>query len=73
MDLTFPTGFLRIDCDDCVMAGTSTCDDCVVAFMCSRDEDGAVLVDATEARALRLLHNGGLVPALRHRTPLAGG
>jgi hypothetical protein len=68
MDLTSPRGVLRIDCDDCVMAGTSACADCVVTFVCTRDDHGAVVVDATEARALRLLHDGGLLPALRHRT-----
>jgi hypothetical protein len=72
MDLTFPKGVLRIDCDDCVMASTSACDDCVVTFMCSRDDGGAVVVDAGEARALRLLHDAGLVPALRHRRSSAG-
>jgi hypothetical protein len=68
MDLTFPRGGLRIDCDDCVMAGTAACDDCVVTFLCSRDAGGAVVVDASEARALRLLQDAGLVPALLHRS-----
>jgi hypothetical protein len=49
------------------MAGTSTCDDCVVTFLCTRDEAGAVVVDIAEVRALRLLHDGGLAPALRHQ------
>ncbi len=61
-----PTGW-RIDCDDCVMQGTSTCDDCIVTFLCTRDDDGATVIDVAEARALRLLQQGGLVPALRHR------
>jgi hypothetical protein len=67
MDLTSPRGVLRIDCDECAMAGTSACADCVVTFICTRDDRGAVVVDATEARVLHLLHDGGLVPKLRHR------
>lgn len=58
---------LRIDCDDCVMAGTDACSDCIVTFLCNRDEGGAVVIDVEEVRALRLLHQGGLAPALRHR------
>ncbi|HEY2814218.1 MAG TPA: hypothetical protein VGJ03_12200 [Acidimicrobiales bacterium] len=49
------------------MAGTDTCADCVVTFLCTRDEGGAAVVDVAEVRALRLLHSGGLAPALRHR------
>ena len=66
MDLEWPATSLRIDCDDCVMRGSSACADCVVTFLCTRDEGGAVVVDIAEARALRLLHDGGLAPALRH-------
>jgi hypothetical protein len=61
----------RIDCDDCMMQGTSTCADCVVTFLCTRDDDGVAVVDVAEARALRLLHSGGLAPALRHRSSSA--
>jgi hypothetical protein len=57
----------RIDCDDCVMVGTDVCADCVVTFLCTRDDEGATVIDVAEARALRLLHDGGLAPALRHR------
>lgn len=56
----------RIDCDDCVRQDTATCDDCVVTFICSRDPDDAIVIDASEARALRLLAGAGLVPELRH-------
>jgi hypothetical protein len=66
MDAQDPVAW-RIDCDDCVMQGTSTCADCLVTFLCTRDDDGAAVVDVAEARALRLLHSGGLAPALRHR------
>ena len=71
MDLSSPRGVLRIDCDDCVMAGTTACTDCVVTFVCTRDERGAVVVDASEARALRLLQAGGLLPELRHQASSA--
>jgi hypothetical protein len=60
-------GVLRIDCDDCAMEGTSTCDDCLVTFLCGRGSDGSVVVDISEARAIRLLQRGGLAPALRHQ------
>ena len=58
---------LTIDCDDCAMQGTSACDDCVVTFLCAREPGDAILIDVVEARALRLLEEGGLAPALRHR------
>jgi hypothetical protein len=59
-------GYLRIDCDECVMQHTDVCDDCVVSFICSRQPDEAVVVDVSEVRALRLLSGAGLVPELRH-------
>jgi hypothetical protein len=58
---------LSISCDDCTMQGTSACDDCVVTFICGREPDEAVIIDAAEARAVRLLADAGLVPGLRHR------
>ena len=54
-----------IDCDECVMQHTSACDDCVVSFICGRDPDEAVVINVTEARAVRLLGEVGLVPRLR--------
>lgn len=57
---------LTIDCDECVMQGTSTCADCVVTFICSREAGEAVVVDVAEERALRLLSSAGLLPELRH-------
>jgi hypothetical protein len=57
---------LRIDCDSCVHQSTSTCDDCVVTFLLSRDPHDAIVIDAAEARAMRMLERAGLVPALRH-------
>jgi hypothetical protein len=58
---------MLISCDDCVMHGTDACGDCVVTFLCSRDADDAVVIDADDVRALRLLERGGLAPSLRHR------
>jgi hypothetical protein len=60
-------GTLVIDCDECVQQGTPTCDDCVVTFVCGREPGEAVVVDAAEARAVRLLIGGGLLPGLRHQ------
>jgi len=57
---------LTISCDDCVMQHTSACDDCVVTFICGREPDDAVVIDAAEARAVRLLSQAGLLPALRY-------
>ena len=57
---------LTIDCDDCSLTGTSACDDCVVTFLCGREPTEAVVIDVAEARAVRLLGQAGLVPALRH-------
>lgn len=56
---------MSISCDDCVMQHTATCEDCVVTFICTRDADDAVVIDVSEARAVRLLSDGGLVPRLR--------
>ena len=56
---------LRIDCDECVMQDSDVCADCLVTYICSRGQD-AVVVDVAEVRALRLLSDAGLVPALRH-------
>lgn len=58
---------LRISCDECVMEGTSACGDCVVTFLLGRAPGDALVIDVAEARALRLLEEGGLAPALRHR------
>lgn len=57
---------LTISCDDCIMQGTEACGDCVVTFICDRDPDDALIVDAAEARAVRMLGRAGLVPVLRH-------
>lgn len=58
---------LVIDCQECTAQGTDQCADCVVTFICDREPDEAVVIDAQEERALRLLAGSGLVPRLRHR------
>jgi hypothetical protein len=58
---------MEISCDQCVMEGTAVCDDCVVTFLCGREPGEAVIIDVEEERALRLLADAGLAPALRHR------
>jgi hypothetical protein len=58
---------MLIDCDQCVMAGTDACDDCVVSFLVERRPGDAVVIDADEQRAVRMLAGAGLVPDLRHR------
>jgi len=57
---------MKISCDDCVMQHTSACEDCIVTFLCERDPNDGVVIDAGEARAVRLLERAGLAPALRH-------
>jgi hypothetical protein len=58
---------MEINCDDCVMQHTTACDDCVVSFIVDRQPGDAIVFDAEEERAVRMLANAGLVPALRHR------
>jgi len=57
---------MTISCDECTMQHTSACDDCVVTFICGREPDDAVVIDASEVRAVRLLSDAGLVPKLRY-------
>lgn len=58
---------LVIDCADCIGPSIGACEDCVVTFLCDREPDDALVIDVAEARALRLLAEADLVPALRHR------
>jgi len=53
-----PTSF-TIDCEQCTMQHTSACDDCVVSFLAGREPDDAVVIDAAEARAMRMLERAG--------------
>ncbi len=57
---------LTISCEECALESTATCDDCVVSFLLDREPHDAVVIDADEARAMRLLEGAGLVPSLRH-------
>jgi hypothetical protein len=59
------SGPLTIDCDCCELQGSAACDDCVVTFLLGREPDDAVVIDADEARAMRMLERAGLVPTLR--------
>ncbi len=65
-------GTLTIDCAACAHRGTDVCDDCVVSFIVGRDPGDALVVDADEARAVRLLEQAGLVPGVRHSDRTAG-
>jgi hypothetical protein len=66
------SGTLTIDCAGCSHCGTDVCSDCVVSFIVSREPDDAVVIDADEARAVRLLERAGLVPGVRHEARVAG-
>jgi len=57
---------LVIDCGQCAQQGTGACDDCVVSFVLGREPDDAVVIDAREERAMRLLEGAGLLPRLRY-------
>ncbi|MGH9082689.1 MAG: hypothetical protein ACRDWN_05025 [Acidimicrobiales bacterium] len=59
------TAMLTVDCDSCTMRSTDACDDCVVSYLLGREPDDAVVIDADEARALRMLEHAGLLPRLR--------
>jgi hypothetical protein len=62
------TAPLVIDCDTCVMRHSGACADCIVTYLFDDDRsDGAIVIDASEARAARLLTRAGLAPALLHR------
>ncbi len=65
---TPPTGRedLTIDCECCALKETSACEDCVVTFLLEREPDDAVVIDADEARAMRMLERAGLLPSLRY-------
>jgi len=65
-------GSLTIDCADCTHRHTDVCDDCVVSFIVGREPEDALVVDADEARAVRLLERAGLVPGVRHEARASG-
>lgn len=53
-----------IDCDTCVMDGTSACADCIVPVLLA-GTGGRIEVDEDEEQALRNLSDAGLVAPLR--------
>ena len=55
-----------IRCDTCSNEGSSACEDCVVSFLLGRDASDAIIIDAAEARAVRVFERAGLLPGLRH-------
>jgi hypothetical protein len=59
------TQTMTISCDDCVLGPGPACDDCVVSFVLGSEESGGIVIDAAEARAVRMLGDAGLVPHLR--------
>lgn len=63
---------MTIDCAGCVHVDSPVCADCVVTFIVGRDPGDAVVIDADEARAVRLLEQAGLVPGVRHVANVAG-
>ncbi len=56
---------ITIDCDECSLQHTSACEGCLVTFVLEREPGDAVVIDAVEARAVRMLERAGLVPNLR--------
>ena len=65
-------GSFTVDCAVCAHRDTPVCDDCVVSFIVGRESDDALVVDADEARAVRLLAHAGLVPGVRHEAQASG-
>lgn len=65
-------GSFTIDCADCAHRDTPVCEDCVVSFVVGREPEDALVVDADEARAVRLLERAGLLPGVRHEAQASG-
>lgn len=59
---------MLIDCTTCVARDTTACDDCIVTALLDRPA-GAVVFDAAEERALRVLNAAGLAPGSRYAAP----
>ena len=64
-----PSDPLTIDCDECELQFSDACADCVVTFLCGDETGRSVVVELSEARAMRNLEAVGLAPPLRHRRP----
>ena len=58
---------LTIDCDQCMLRESDACNGCLVSFLLDREPDDAVIIDASEARAVRMLERVGLVPSIRYQ------
>ena len=56
---------VTIECDRCALRSTAACRGCLVSFVLDRAPGDAVILDADEARALRVLADAGLVPPSR--------
>lgn len=65
-------GSFTVDCAECAHRRSAVCDDCVVTFIVGRSPEDALVVDADEARAVRLLERAGLVPGVRHQARASG-
>jgi hypothetical protein len=63
---------ITVDCEGCVGREHDACGDCVVTFILGREPDDAIIIDAGEARAVRMLGAVGLVPPLRFEQRAAG-
>lgn len=62
-----------IECAGCPACGSVHCEDCLVTFLAGRDADDAVVFDASEERALRLLRVKGLLGEVVERRPAVAG
>ncbi|HEV3329114.1 MAG TPA: hypothetical protein VGZ33_06925, partial [Acidimicrobiales bacterium] len=51
---------ITIECDRCVRQDSTACGGCLVSFVLDRSPGDAVIIDADEARALRVLADAGL-------------
>ncbi len=60
-------GPIVIDCDTCAVRSEEACGDCLMSFLVGHPgATEATVIDLDEARALRRLSDGGLVPRIRH-------
>jgi hypothetical protein len=56
----------EISCNDCVRYQSEHCSDCLVTFICDRQPGDALVIDASEAIAVRMLSRAGLVSDLKY-------
>ncbi len=57
---------ITASCSDCSMANSEHCPDCLITFICGREPDDALVIEAAEERAVRMLARAGLIPSLKH-------